>query len=101
MNATTIMLAGIGLGVVGRWAHNEKAVPDAEQTVSVIFALLLIAALDQGRTQGIARGFALLFLAAVLLSNNSPLTGLSKIGQNKTSGAVGAGVGNLATNVKG
>jgi hypothetical protein len=49
--------------------------------VEVVFALLVIAALDQGRTQGIARGFAWLFLVAVLLGNNSPVTGLARLEQ--------------------
>jgi hypothetical protein len=78
MSATQIFLFAILLGVLGRWAHNEKAVPSVGQTISVIFSLILIAALDEGRTQGVARGFALLFLAAVLLSDNSVLTGLAK-----------------------
>ena len=78
MSATQIFLIAIAAGVVGRWAHNEKAVPSVGQTISVVFSLILIAAIDQGRTQNIARGFALLFLVAVLLSDNSPLTGLAK-----------------------
>lgn len=79
MKATSIMLLAIGLAAVGRWAHNEQAVPGAKGLVEVLFALLVISALDTGRAEPIARGFAWLFLAAVLLSNNSPITGLSKI----------------------
>lgn len=78
MSATEIMIIAIMLGVVGRWANNEQAVPSARGVVEIVFALLLIAMLDQGKTEQIARGFAWLFFAAVLLSNNSPLTGLAK-----------------------
>ena len=35
-----------------------------------------------GRTQDIAKGFAWLFLAAVLLGNNSPLQAIAKAGGN-------------------
>jgi hypothetical protein len=100
VNATTIMLTAIGAGVLGRWANDQDAVPSAKQVIEVLFALILIAALDQGRTESIARGFALLFLAAVLLSDDSPLTGLAKATATATPANVGATVGNLAANVK-
>lgn len=77
MRATTVMLLAIGAGLIGRWAHNQKTVPSAAGVVEVTFALVLIAALDNGRTEEIAKGFAWLFLAGVLLSNSSPLTGLA------------------------
>lgn len=91
MNATKIMLAAIAVGILGRWAHNQKAVPSAQGVIQVIFALILISALDNGRTAPIARGFALLFLAAVLLSDNSVLTGLAK----STPGATAETAGNV------
>jgi hypothetical protein len=78
VSATQIFLIAIVAGVIGRWANNQKAVPDAKQVIAVVFSLILISAADQGGTQQIARGFALLFLVAVLLSSNSPLTGLAK-----------------------
>jgi hypothetical protein len=65
-------------GLVGRWAHNQKTIPSAAGVVEIVFAAVVISALDQGRTQQIARGFAWLFLAAVLLSDNSPLTGIAQ-----------------------
>lgn len=92
MTATNTMLVGIAAGVIGRWAHNEKAVPSAKGLIEVLFALVLISALDTGRTAPIARGFALLFLAAVLLSDNSPLTGLAL----STPGAAAESAGNAA-----
>ncbi len=77
MRATTIMVIAIALGLVGRWAHNEHVTPAT--VVETMFAVLVIALLDQGNTEGIAKGFAWLFLAAVVLSNNSPVTALSKV----------------------
>lgn len=85
MSAVTIMFLAIGTGVLGRWAHNKDAVPSGAGVLEIVFALLVIAALDQGRTQDIARGFAWLFLTATLLGSNSPLTGLAKL-QNTTKG---------------
>lgn len=78
VSATKIMLIAIASGVIGRWAHNQKAVPSAKGVLEIAFALVLISALDNGRTAPIARGFALLFLTAVMLSDNSPLTGIAK-----------------------
>ncbi len=78
MNATTVMAVAIVGGIVGRWAHNRPTVPSASGIVKIIFAVVVIAAMDQGRTQDVARGFAWLFLAGVLLSKNSPLTGIAK-----------------------
>lgn len=78
MTATTVMAVAIVGGVVGRWAHNRPTIPSAGGLVQIAFAVVVVAALDQGRTQSIARGFAWLFLAGVLLSKNSPLTGIAK-----------------------
>lgn len=78
MSASQIMAIAIVGGLVGRWSHNQKTVPSAGGVVQIVFAVIFIAALDQGSTQQVAKGFAWLFLAAVLLSNNSPLTGIAK-----------------------
>lgn len=78
MSATTVMAVAIVGGIVGRWAHNRPAVPSAASVVKIMFAVVVIAALDTGRTQDVARGFAWLFLAGVLLSASSPLTGIAK-----------------------
>lgn len=78
MSATTVMAVAIVGGIVGRWAHNRPTVPSAGGLVKIAFAVVVIAALDQGATQQVARGFAWLFLAGVLLSNASPLTGIAK-----------------------
>lgn len=77
MSATTVMGIAIVGGIVGRWAHNRPTVPSASSIVKVMFAVVVIAALDQGASSGTARAFAWLFLAGVLLSDSSPLTGIA------------------------
>jgi uncharacterized MAPEG superfamily protein len=73
------MAVAVVAGIVGRLAHGQKVVPSAAGVVEVVFAAVVITALDGGKTAQIAQGFAWLFLAAVLLSNTSPLTGIAKI----------------------
>jgi hypothetical protein len=79
VKASTMMLAAFALAALGHWSRN-KPVATGKQVVQAVFALLVIAALDQGRTADIAKGFAGLFLAAVLLGPNSPLTAIAKAG---------------------
>jgi hypothetical protein len=85
MSATGTMMVAMGAGVLGRWANNQNAVPSSTGVVEVVFALVVISALDQGKTAPIAKGFAWLFLLAVLLGKNSPLNGLARLvsAQNK------------------
>lgn len=71
------MLIAFGVGLLGRWAHNQKLT--AGTVARATFAILVIAALDTGRTEPVAKGFAGLFLAAVLLGKNSPLTAIQNI----------------------
>ena len=61
MRASTIMLVAVLLYVVHRWATNKKAV-DPKTAVLAAFAILVIALLDQGETEPVAKGFAWLFL---------------------------------------
>ncbi len=63
MRASTIMLVAVLLYMVHRWATNKTAV-DARTVVEAAFAILVIALLDQGETEQVAKGFAWLFLAA-------------------------------------
>lgn len=79
MKATTIMIAAFIALVLGRWAHNQPAIPSPRAIVEIVFAVVAIAFLDQGKVEPIAKGFAFLFLAAVLLGNNSILTSLAKV----------------------
>ena len=77
MSATTVFLVAWGALILGHWANNEPTI-NTKQIIEMGFALLIIAALDQGETEDIAKGFAWLFLAAVLLSNKSVLQALAK-----------------------
>ena len=89
MRATNVMILAALAAVVGRWANNRKAVPDAKGLIEFGFALVVVAALDSGRTQPVAKGFAWLFFAAVMLGGNSPLTGLAKGSGAPAAGPVG------------
>jgi hypothetical protein len=62
VRASTIMLVAALLYLVHRWATNKTAV-DPKIVVEVAFAVLVIALLDQGETEPVAKGFAWLFLA--------------------------------------
>jgi hypothetical protein len=86
MRATTVMLLAVGALILGHWAAGEPTV-NAKMVIELTFALVVIAALDQGQTEPVAKGFAWLFLAAVLLSNKSILTGLGKAGTTTTKAA--------------
>lgn len=78
MRASSIMIFAVAAAIIGRWANNKSTPIDAKAVIETVFAIIVVALLDQGQTEGIAKGFAWLFLAAVLLSNNSPLTGIAK-----------------------
>lgn len=77
MRASTMMLIAFGSLILGHWAAN-KPTWNVKMVIEMAFALVVISLLDQGKTEPIARGFALLFLAAVLLGKNSPLTGIAR-----------------------
>ena len=78
MRASSIMLFAIAMAMIGNWAHGHS--PGVKAVVEAVFAVVIVAFLDQGNTEPIAKGLAWLFLAAVLLSNNSPLQALAKVG---------------------
>lgn len=78
MSATTVMLVAWGALILGHWAHKEPTLT-VKQVIEMVFAILLIAFLDSSpTTEPAAKGFAWLFLAVVLLGDNSILTGLAK-----------------------
>lgn len=84
VTASEIMVVAIGAALVGRWANNKSTPLGPKPVIEAVFAVLLVGFLDQGKTEPIAKGFAWLFLAAVLLSDNSPLNALSKAENSKT-----------------
>ena len=96
MSATKVMVTAMLVGVVGRWANNKKALPDPKGLVEVLFALGLVAFLDNGRTEPVAKGLAWLFFASVMLSDNSPLTGLARFQATPAAGSVAAAAGSAA-----
>ena len=77
MNATTVMAIAFGALVLTHWANGKPAVT-TKLVIEMAFTLIVIALLDQGETEPVAKGFAWLFLAAVLLRNDSILTALAK-----------------------
>lgn len=77
MSATMVFVLAWGLLILGHWANNKPTI-NVKQVLEMTFALIFIALLDQGETADIAKGFAWLFLAAVLLRNDSILTALAK-----------------------
>jgi hypothetical protein len=73
-----VMLITWGLLIVTHWANGEPTT-SVTQVVEMTFAVLFIAFLDsQPSTAPVAKGFAWLFLAAVLLRNDSILTALAR-----------------------
>lgn len=83
MSASTVMIVAVMAAVIGRWAHNQP-LGGAKAAVESAFAVLVIAMLDNGQTEDVAKGFAWIFLVAVLLSDNSPLTGIAKVVNGKS-----------------
>jgi hypothetical protein len=55
------MFIAVLLYVVHRWATGKTAV-DVQVVVGGAFAILVIAMLDQGKTEPVAKGFAWLFV---------------------------------------
>lgn len=77
MRASSIMLFAVATAAVGNWAHGKSPTPKA--VIEAVFAILVVGFLDQGQTEPVAKGFAWIFLAAVLLGNNSPLQAIAKV----------------------
>lgn len=99
MRASYIAALAFLLLVAGRWAHNKPAL-NTQTVVGGAFVIIVIAALDGGATEEIARGIAWLLLAAAALSPDSPLTAIAAAATAKATGkatvtakqkAIGAG----------
>lgn len=76
MSATVVFAIAWGALLLGHWANN-KPTTSTKQVLEMAFALVVIALLDQGETEPVAKGLAWLFLAAVLLRSDSILTALA------------------------
>lgn len=75
MRASHLMVVAVLLYVVHRWATGKTAV-DVQVVVGGLFAILVIAMLDQGKTEPIAKGFAWLF---VLVAAYNAIPVISKV----------------------
>ena len=71
-----VMALAILLYIVARWAHNKTAVTIGG-VVSGLFAIFIIALLDQGKTEQIAKGFAWLFFIVAAYNAVPPLASLT------------------------
>jgi hypothetical protein len=60
MRASVVMALAVILYVLARWEKNEPAVT-LDGVLGGLFAIFVIAMLDQGKTEPIAKGFAWLF----------------------------------------
>jgi hypothetical protein len=67
-----VMALAILLYIITRWSRNEPAVTLAG-VVSGLIAVFIIALLDQGRTEQVAKGFAWLFFIAAAYNAIPPL----------------------------
>lgn len=77
MSATMVFALAWALLILGHWA-NGKPTTNVKQVIEMAFVLIFIALLDQGETADVAKGFAWLFLAAVILRPDSIVTALAK-----------------------
>lgn len=69
------MFLAVLLFVLHRWATNQPAV-NLPVILSGVFAIFVIALLDQGRTEKIARGFAWLFFLVAAYKAIPAFTGV-------------------------
>ena len=73
MRASVVMAVAVLLYVITRWSRNEPAVT-LPGVVGGVVVILVIALLDQGRTEEIARGFAWLFFIVAAYNAIPPLS---------------------------
>lgn len=81
MRASVVMFLAVLLYIVHRWATNRPAVT-LPIVMSGIFVIFVIAMLDGGRTEPVARGFAWLFFIVAAYNAVPALTGAAKSGTN-------------------
>lgn len=86
MRASYVVGLALILLVAGRWANNKPAL-NIQTVIGGAFVILVISALDGGQTEDIAKGLAWLILAAVALSDQSPLKAIAAASTAKVTGA--------------
>ena len=74
MRASVVMALAVLLFIIHRWAKNEPAVT-LPIVLSGVFAIFVIALLDNGKAEPVARGFAWLFFAAAAYNAIPAFTG--------------------------
>lgn len=88
MSAVMIMVVAVILYIVHRWATNKPAVT-LPIVLSGIFAIFIIALLDQGKTEPIAKGFAWLFLVVAAYNAIPAFTGAIQSARTAAKGTKG------------
>lgn len=86
MRASVVMFLAVLLYIVHRWATNQPAVT-LPIVVSGIFVIFVIALLDQGRSEPVAKGFAWLFFIVAAYNAVPALTGAAKSAKTAASNA--------------
>jgi hypothetical protein len=86
VRASYLAAAAFLLLIAGRWAHDKPAL-NIQTVAGGAFVIIVIAALDNGATEEIAKGIAWLLLAAVALSADSPLTAIAAAATAKATGS--------------
>lgn len=79
MRASVVMFLAVLLFLIHRWATNQPAVT-LPIVLSGLFVVFVIAMLDQGRTEPVARGFAWLFFIVAAYNAIPAVTGAAKSG---------------------
>jgi hypothetical protein len=86
-----VMALAILLYIITRWSRNEPAVT-LTGVISGLFAVFIIALLDQGRTEQVARGFAWLFFIAAAYNAIPPLAAAAVPAAKKAASAAASTV---------
>ena len=77
VRASVVMFLAVLLYIIHRWATNQPAVT-LPIVLSGLFVIFVIAMLDQGRTEPVAKGFAWLFFIVAAYNAVPALTGAAK-----------------------
>jgi hypothetical protein len=88
MRASYVVAAALALLVVGRWAHGKPAL-NVQTVAGAVFVIIVVALLDNGSTEEIAKGIAWILLAVAALNPDSPLTAIADAVNGKTAAAAG------------
>lgn len=89
MRASYVMFAALALLVIGRWAKGKPAL-NVQTVVGGAFVIIVVAMLDGGKTEEIAKGIAWIVLAVAALNPDSPITAIADAEGAKVSSAAGS-----------